>query len=371
MRADNKGEGGILALVALVARAHDRAARAASPARRARPVRRRAALRRRRDHAGDLGARRRSRARQVARPALRPHRRAAHASSILVGAVLRAAARHRRIGAAVRAGDAGVVRRDRRARRCARSSRTRACCRRSTRATRVAFFADHGCTASSLLGARRPVRHRRRGAVRRHGPLRPHADPHRVVRARAARRCCSTTSGRARCCSTTRRRSTNPFFALAPDWALIPDGRARDDGDGHRVAGADLRRVLADAPGGAARLLPARHVVHTSAQRRGPDLRARDQLGADGRRASRSCWRSASSTALAAAYGIAVTGTMAITSLLFFLVRRRDWDWTRGRRRSSFVPFLAIDLAFFARERRQDRRTAAGSRWSPARWSSR
>ena len=43
-----------------------------------------------------------------------------------------------------------------------------------------------------------------------------------------------------------------------PTWALLPAGRARDGGDGDRVAGADLRRVLAHAAGGAARLLPAR-----------------------------------------------------------------------------------------------------------------
>ena len=60
MRADNRGEGGILALLALLhpAAAGD-APRAAPAARRARALRRGAALRRRRDHAGHLGAGRR------------------------------------------------------------------------------------------------------------------------------------------------------------------------------------------------------------------------------------------------------------------------------------------------------------------------
>ena len=69
----------------------------------------------------------------------------------------------------------------------------------------------------------------------------------------------------------TRRRSTNPFFAMVP--AGAPHLRARrplERRDRDRVAGADLRRVLADAPGGAARLLPARHdPPHVAARPRG------------------------------------------------------------------------------------------------------
>ena len=36
-----------------------------------------------------------------------------------------------------------------------------------------------------------------------------------------------------------------------------------------------------------------------------------------------------SSTRLAAAYGIAVTGTMIITTLLVYVVARRLWGWER------------------------------------------
>ena len=38
-----------------------------------------------------------------------------------------------------------------------------------------------------------------------------------------------------------------------------------------------------------------------------------------------------SSSALASAYGIAVTGTMAITSLLSYWVARDRWGWGRAR----------------------------------------
>jgi KUP system potassium uptake protein len=56
MRADNQGEGGILALTALIPARHAGHAYGARPARH---LRRGAAVRRRHDHAGDHGARRR------------------------------------------------------------------------------------------------------------------------------------------------------------------------------------------------------------------------------------------------------------------------------------------------------------------------
>ncbi len=54
------------------------------------------------------------------------------------------------------------------------------------------------------------------------------------------------------------------------------------------------------------------------------------------------------SSGLAAAYGIAVTGTMAITSILFYMVCRRRWGYSQAKALALLVPFLAIDLAFFA-----------------------
>jgi KUP system potassium uptake protein len=55
-----------------------------------------------------------------------------------------------------------------------------------------------------------------------------------------------------------------------------------------------------------------------------------------------------SSGRLAAAYGIAVTGTMAITSFLFFLVCRRNWTYSLGKALAIFIPFIIIDLTFFS-----------------------
>jgi KUP system potassium uptake protein len=55
-----------------------------------------------------------------------------------------------------------------------------------------------------------------------------------------------------------------------------------------------------------------------------------------------------SSSGLAAAYGISVTGTMAITSVLFYLVCRRRWGYSQPAALAFLIPFLASDLTFFS-----------------------
>jgi KUP system potassium uptake protein len=50
---------------------------------------------------------------------------------------------------------------------------------------------------------------------------------------------------------------------------------------------------------------------------------------------------------LAAAYGIAVTGTMAITSIVYYIVTRHTWGWSRAKALPLLVLFLAFDVAFF------------------------
>jgi len=53
-----------------------------------------------------------------------------------------------------------------------------------------------------------------------------------------------------------------------------------------------------------------------------------------------------SSDALAAAYGIAVTGTMSITTLLFHRVMRDRWRWRRWQAWPLTLLFLGADLSF-------------------------
>jgi KUP system potassium uptake protein len=54
------------------------------------------------------------------------------------------------------------------------------------------------------------------------------------------------------------------------------------------------------------------------------------------------------SSRLAAAYGIAVSGTMAITSIAYYEVTRRTWSWPRWKALPLLVLFLSFDVPFFA-----------------------
>jgi KUP system potassium uptake protein len=53
-----------------------------------------------------------------------------------------------------------------------------------------------------------------------------------------------------------------------------------------------------------------------------------------------------SSANLAAAYGIAVTSTMAITTLLFGAVAIEKWRWSQAKTLAICLPLLIVDLAF-------------------------
>jgi KUP system potassium uptake protein len=53
------------------------------------------------------------------------------------------------------------------------------------------------------------------------------------------------------------------------------------------------------------------------------------------------------SSALAAAYGIAVTGTMGITSIVYFIVVTKTWGWTLAKALPLLALFLSFDVPFF------------------------
>jgi KUP system potassium uptake protein len=53
------------------------------------------------------------------------------------------------------------------------------------------------------------------------------------------------------------------------------------------------------------------------------------------------------STALASAYGIAVTGTMVVTTYAFYHVTRRHWKWPLWKALSLCGAFMAVDLLLF------------------------
>jgi len=55
-----------------------------------------------------------------------------------------------------------------------------------------------------------------------------------------------------------------------------------------------------------------------------------------------------SSDNLGSAYGIAVTGTMVITVLLLTVIERRQWKWSLAGSLALTIPFLVIDVTFLA-----------------------
>ena len=124
---------------------------------------------------------------------------------------------------------------------------------------------------------------------------------------------------------------------------------ARDAGDGDRVAGADLGRLLADAARRCSSATSrASTIEHTSSDTEGQIyIAAINWLLAVACLALVLAFRE--STRLAAAYGIAVTGTMAITSVVYFVVARDDWGWPLWKALPLLLLFLSSTCRSSAR----------------------
>jgi KUP system potassium uptake protein len=137
----------------------------------------------------------------------------------------------------------------------------------------------------------------------------------------------------------------NPFFLLYPDWALLP-----------MVALATAATVIASQAviTGAYSLtrqaiqlglLPRLEIRHTSAALFGQIYMPRvNILLLVGVLLLVALFRS--SSALASAYGIAVTGTMVVTTMMAFVVVRKVWHWAAIAAVALIAPFLFIDLTF-------------------------
>jgi KUP system potassium uptake protein len=140
---------------------------------------------------------------------------------------------------------------------------------------------------------------------------------------------------------------TNPFYLLAPRAILLP-----------LVVLATLAAVIASQAliSGAFSLTqqavqlgysPRVTILHTSRNEAGqifiPEINKLLMVG---------CLllviSFGSSERLGAAYGIAVTGTMAITSILFGVVARARWNWSLAHIIPITLTFFAIDVALFS-----------------------
>ena len=139
----------------------------------------------------------------------------------------------------------------------------------------------------------------------------------------------------------------NPFFLIAPEWAQIP-----------LLVLATVAAVIASQAviSGAFSLTreamqlgysPRLTVVHTSDREMGQIyMPAINWMLLVTVVALVIGFKSSSN--LAAAYGIAVTGTMLITNLVAFVVVRREWKWSLPLALSFAVPFVLIDIMLFS-----------------------
>jgi len=138
---------------------------------------------------------------------------------------------------------------------------------------------------------------------------------------------------------------SNPFYLLAPSWFLLP-----------LLIIATLAAIVASQAliSGAFSLarqsmqlgyLPRMTIVQTSHEEYGqiyiPQINVALMIGTV-------CivLGFKSSSALGAAYGIAVTGTMSITTLLFAVVARTRWNWPLWQVVSLTAFFFVFDFAF-------------------------
>jgi KUP system potassium uptake protein len=139
----------------------------------------------------------------------------------------------------------------------------------------------------------------------------------------------------------------NPFFLLYPDWALFP-----------MIGLATLATVIASQAviTGAYSLtqqaiqlgmLPRFEIKHTSESQFGqiylPRVNTVLLLGV-----LLLVTQFRSSSALASAYGIAVTGTMVVTTIMAMIVIWKGWRWPLLSTLAMMLPFLAIDTTFLS-----------------------
>jgi KUP system potassium uptake protein len=139
----------------------------------------------------------------------------------------------------------------------------------------------------------------------------------------------------------------NPFYLLAPSWwvgpQLVISTLAAIVASQALISGAFSLTQQAVQLG----YMPRVTIVHTSKHEAGqiyiPEINVALAIG--------TLWLVVafrSSVALGQMYGVAVTGTMAITNLLFYNIARERWGWSRTRAGLFLVVFSVIDISFFS-----------------------
>ena len=139
----------------------------------------------------------------------------------------------------------------------------------------------------------------------------------------------------------------NPFFRLAPGWALYPlvvlATAATVIASQATISGAFSMAQQATLLG----LSPRVRILHTSASEYGqiyvPSVNWLQMIGVVALILGFS-----TSSSIASAYGIAVTGTMLVTSILVLGLARRTWKWSWPASILVFGCFLTVDVTLFS-----------------------
>ena len=140
---------------------------------------------------------------------------------------------------------------------------------------------------------------------------------------------------------------SNPFFLMGPEWArpllVVVATAATIIASQALISGAFSMTVQAVQLD----YLPRLAISHTSESHVGqvyvPTVNWLLMIGSIGL-----VLTFQTSSNLAAAYGIAVTGTMGITTLLMASYVRKAWRWSMSKVLLVTIPLLIIDLGFFA-----------------------
>ncbi|MCX6179499.1 MAG: potassium transporter Kup [Chlorobiales bacterium] len=141
--------------------------------------------------------------------------------------------------------------------------------------------------------------------------------------------------------------SHNPFYGLVPSWAMIPMVLLATSAT--IIASQALITGVFSLAQQAIQLgyFPRLTVTHTSAKHIGqiyvPAANWSLMIATISLVAG-----FGSSSQLAAAYGVAVTATMLISTILFYYVARDLWQWNRSALNVMISFFAIIDLSFFA-----------------------
>jgi KUP system potassium uptake protein len=174
-------------------------------------------------------------------------------------------------------------------------------------------------------GRRDPGAHRRRGALRRHRPFRPQSHPRRLAD-RGVPALLANYYGQGALLLADPTAASNPFFKLAPSWALYPlvvvATMATVIASQATISGAFSMAQQATLLG----LSPRARILHTSPNEFGqiyvPAVNWLQLLGVLG-----IVLAFKTGPDIASAYGIAVTGTMLITTMLVLTLAVRSWKW--------------------------------------------